>query len=259
MKINQSSYLYHFGRILLQFKKILSRKKDSSEMTFFSTVAKIDKCKMHIHDFKRPLSFWPFFFLSFLLFIFLSGCGGVPETYYYTLAFDSAAQLNDGHTPLPFALGVEKFQSEVIYDDDRIIYRDSPFEVKYYFYRRWIAPPRHLISDKVVSYLSDAGLFERVTTYPSMVNVKYVLNGRLLAFEEWDEQNNWYGKVAFKVSLHEPLTQRVIWSDKFEHMQPVAKKIPAAVVEALSLSLKKCLEDLTQSLAKELSAQKTIQ
>jgi ABC-type uncharacterized transport system auxiliary subunit len=197
--------------------------------------------------------------LLFVISLLLSSCGGVPETYYYTLAFDPAAQLNDGHTPLPFALGVEKFQSEVIYDDDRLIYRDSPFEVKYYFYRRWVAPPRHLVTEKVLGYLSDSGLFERVTTYPSMVNVKYVLNGRLLAFEEWDEPDNWYGKVAFKASLHEPATQRVVWSETFEHKQPVTKKIPAAVVEALSLSMKKCFDDLAQALVKELSVQKTAQ
>jgi ABC-type uncharacterized transport system auxiliary subunit len=216
------------GRIFSKLKKKVGSKKDSCEMAGLAV-----------------------FFLFFIFFSLLSACGGVPETYYYTLAFEHDAPRHDGHAPLPFALGVEKFQSEVIYDDDRIIYRDSPFEVKYYFYRRWVAPPRHLVTEKVLSYLSDRGLFEKVTTYPSIVNVKYVLNGHLLAFEEWDERNNWYGKVAFKASLSEPSTQRVIWQGKFEHLQPVAKKIPAAVVEALSLSMKKCLEDLVQALAQE--------
>jgi len=223
----------HSGTILLELKRIVRHKKDSSAMTGLSIC------------------------LSFFVFcLLLHGCGGVPETFYYTLAFGNSAPLNDGHSPLPFALGVEKFQSEVIYDDDRIIYRDSPYEVKYYFYRRWVAPPRHLITEKIVGYLSDSGLFEKVTTYPSIVEVKYVLSGRLLAFEEWDEQNNWYGKVAFKVSLHDPATQRVVWNGKFEHLEPVGKKIPSAVVEALSVSVKKCLQDMTQTLAKELGAQK---
>ncbi len=192
--------------------------------------------------------------ICLLLFAFcflLPGCGGVPETFYYTLAFESSLPLNDDHSPLPFALGVEKFQSEMVYDDDRIIYRDSPFEIKYYYYRRWVAPPRHLVTEKVLSHLSESGLFEKVTAYPSMVNVKYVLSGRLLAFEEWDEQDKWFGKVTFKASLYEPATQRVVWSDTFAHQQPVAKKIPAAVVEAISLSLKQCLDDLAKALAEE--------
>jgi ABC-type uncharacterized transport system auxiliary subunit len=233
MKTIQMACLCHSGRNFWQFKRFLSNKKDSYGMTTFSIAS-----------------------LLFIFSSFLQSCGGVPETYYYTLAFEQSAPLNDGHTPLPFALGVEKFQSETIYDDDRIIYRDSPFEVKYYFYRRWVAPPRHLITEKVLSHLSDAGLFEKVAMHPSNVNVKYVLSGRLLAFEEWDEQNNWYGKVAFKASLYEPAAQRVVWNGSFEHLQPVAKKIPSAVVEALSVSMKKCLDDLAHSLGKELSVQK---
>jgi ABC-type uncharacterized transport system auxiliary subunit len=203
---------------------------------------------------------WRFSFcvLLFVFFSLLQSCGGVPETFYYTLAFESSQPINDGHSPLPYALGVEKFQSEMIYDDDRIIYRDSPFEIKYYYYRRWVAPPRHLVTEKVMSHLSESGLFEKVTAYPAMVNVKYVLGGRLLAFEEWDEQDKWYGKVTFKASLYEPATQRVVWSGTFAHQQAVAKKIPAAVVEAMSLSLKQCLDDLTKALAQEFAPQNSV-
>lgn len=240
-QLDRAAEVHHFGSksllkgVFVKFERIVNNKKDSFEMTRLSV-----RC------------------LLFVFFSFLQSCGGVPETYYYTLAFAPGQPLNDGHTPLPFALGVEKFQSETIYDDDRIIYRDSPFEVKYYYYRRWVAPPRHLVTEKVLSHLSESGLFEKVTAYPSMVNVKYVLSGRLLAFEEWDEQDKWYGKVTFKASLYEPATQRVVWSATFAHQQSVAKKIPAAVVEAISRSLKQCLDDLTKALAEEFAPQNSV-
>jgi ABC-type uncharacterized transport system auxiliary subunit len=235
-------------------KEMFIYQKDSFGMTRFSILAMINKRKKKAQEFGVRLSFCLFLFAFCFL---LSACSGVPETYYYTLAFGPGQPLNDGHTPLPYALGVEKFQSEMIYDDDRIIYRDSPFEVKYYYYRRWVASPRHLVTEKVLSYLSESGLFEKVTAYPSMVNVKYVLSGRLLAFEEWDEQDKWYGKVTFKASLYEPATQRVVWNGTFAHQQPVSKKIPTAVVEAISLSLKQCLDDLTKALAEELGAERS--
>lgn len=224
------------------------------ELAHLDVMDKI-KCKMKAHFFRQQFAFCLLLFAACFL---LQGCGGVPETFYYTVAFEASQPINDGHSPLPLALGVEKFQSEMIYDDDRIIYRDSPFEIKYYYYRRWVAPPRHLVTEKVLSHLSESGLFERVTAYPSMVNVKYVLSGRLLAFEEWDEQDKWYGKVSFKASLYDPATQRVAWSGTFAHQQPVARKIPTAVVEAISLSLKQCLDDLAKALAEELAPQKSV-
>jgi ABC-type uncharacterized transport system auxiliary subunit len=110
-----------------------------------------------------------------------------------------------------------------------------------------------------MNYLTDSGLFEKVTAYPAMENVKYVLGGHLLAFEEWDEPNQWYGKVSFKAYLYDPTTERVVWSGRFENVQPVAKKIPAAVVEAISLSLKHCLDDLAKSLEKELTSLRAAQ
>lgn len=245
---------YYFGTkallkgVFIKFERIAGIKKDSFGMTRLSIGAIINQHKMNAQKFELRLSFC---LLLFAFCFLLLSCGGVPETFYYTLAFEPSQPLNDGHTPLPFAVGVEKFQSETIYDDDRIIYRDSPFEIKYYYYRRWVAPPRHLVTKKVLSHLSESCLFERVTAYPSMANVKYVLSGNLLAFEEWDEQEKWFGKVTFKASLYEPATQRVLWSGTFAHQQPVAKKIPAAVVEAISLSLKQCLDDLAKALAEE--------
>jgi ABC-type uncharacterized transport system auxiliary subunit len=191
--------------------------------------------------------------------LFLPGCGGVPETFYYTLSFDHHPPFGDGQVVFPFALGVEKFQSEVIYDDDRILYRESPFEVKYYSYRRWVAPPRHLFTEKVIRHLSESGLFEKVVAYPSPTRVNYVLGGRLLAFEEWDSPDKWDGKVTFEVHLYEPTTQRVIWKAKFDHAQPAKKKIPVAVVQAISISMKKCLDDLTKALAQELEQHSTQQ
>jgi ABC-type uncharacterized transport system auxiliary subunit len=109
-----------------------------------------------------------------------------------------------------------------------------------------------LVTDKILSHLSDSGLFEKVVAYPSATEVKYVLGGRLLAFEEWDEQNSWHGKINIKIHLYEPSTQQVIWTGQFAHIQPVEKKIPVAVVQALSLGLQKCLDDLTKALTEEL-------
>jgi ABC-type uncharacterized transport system auxiliary subunit len=97
-----------------------------------------------------------------------------------------------------------------------------------------------------------------VAAYPSVTDVDYVLGGRLLAFEEWDDRDNWYGKIKFKAQLYSPSTNRVIWTAQFEHMQPVEKKIPVAVVQALNIGLKKCFDELANSLTQELRQAETM-
>lgn len=182
-----------------------------------------------------------------------AGCGSVPETYYYMPTYPMVTPVN-AHAPLDIVLGVEKFQAEVVYNDDRIIYRESPFEVKYYYYRRWISEPRHLVTEKALAHLKHSGYFRDVVAYPSLIKLDYLLRGRVLAFEEWDENKSMYGKVAFTVELLKPTQDAIIWRATFEKMTPAAKPVPVAVVEAISKSLSACLDEMVVTLRDQLKA-----
>jgi ABC-type uncharacterized transport system auxiliary subunit len=183
--------------------------------------------------------------------LLLFSCSGVPETFYYTVSNWNAppvkSENHNAATP-DMVLGVEKFTAETIYEDDRIIYRDSPFEVKYYHYRRWAAPPRALVTDEVLKQLRASSCCREVVASPSQTRVNYILAGRVLAFEEWDQGEKWYGRVALLIQIYEPASRRLVWQNIFQAESPVAKKIPAAVVEAIGTSLQKCVSDLQEAL-----------
>ncbi len=182
----------------------------------------------------------------------LQACGGVPETFYYTVAPLSLKNMKDGATTNSSArttvLGIEKFSAEALYDDDRIIYRESPYEVKYYHYRRWAAPPRQLVTEEALKHLEQSRLFQNVVSFPTSHHVDYVLTGRIVSFEEWDRGAEWFGRVAFTAQLYDPSTRKIFWSEVFEAETRAEKRVPTAVVEAIGKSLEKCLADLQQAL-----------
>ncbi len=180
-----------------------------------------------------------------------AGCGSVPQTYYYIPTYEMKASANH-HAALDVVIGVEKFQAEVVYQDDRLIYRDSPFEVKYYSYRRWIAEPRHLVTEKAMAHLRHSGAFQSVVAYPSIVKLDYVLRGRVLAFEEWDVNEAWHGKVALSFELLDTTKDEIVWRATFEKMTPAEKKLPVAVVQAVSTSLSLCLDEMVAALKSHL-------
>ena len=67
----------------------------------------------------------------------LAGCAGkVPETRYYQLASPPRAP-NTGDQ----ILVVEPLVTDAAYDDDRIVYRISPYRLDYYQYHRWTGAP----------------------------------------------------------------------------------------------------------------------
>lgn len=189
--------------------------------------------------------------LLFALCCLLSACGGVPETFYYTVAplalKTTTVEANNNHVRT-VVLGVEKFSAEALYDDDRIIYRDSPYEVKYYHYRRWAAMPRQLVTDQVLKQLQAAHIFGNVVNFPSNNRVDYVLTGRILSFEEWDRGEQWFGRAAFSAQLYDPASRQLLWSGVFEAETRAEKRIPTSVVEAIGKSLEKCITDLQQAL-----------
>ena len=193
-----------------------------------------------------------FCFLLFALCFLLQACGGAPETFYYTVAPLSLnamkAEANSSDGDRTVVLGVEKFSAEALYDDDRIIYRESPYEVKYYHYRRWAAAPRQLVTDEIIRQLQTAGIFRNVVSFPNSKHVDYVLTGRIASFEEWDRGEHWFGRVAFTAQLYDSASRQLLWSEVFEAETQAEKRIPTAVVEAIGKSLEKCITDLQQAL-----------
>lgn len=187
----------------------------------------------------------------------LLACGGVPQTFYYTLAkspVTPAETSGNHHGTLAVVLGVEKFKAEAIYEDDRLIYRESPVEVKYDHYRRWAARPAQLVTDEIIRQIDSKRLFENVISVPATARVDYVLRGKILAFEEWDRGEQWFGKVAFKVELYEASSRRLVWSGDFDCETPAEKRLPVSVVQAISQSLHKCVEKLMLELAQTLKS-----
>ena len=132
-----------------------------------------------------------FILLSFYIFI---ACGKIPETHYYTLSYPSVE--NRTTSPkLDKIIAVKKFLADPPYDQDRIVYRESLYEVKFYNYRRWICSPREMLTESAVQHLRKSGLFAGVVHAQSGHSSHYVLTGRILQFEEWDEGVNWQAKI----------------------------------------------------------------
>lgn len=189
---------------------------------------------------------------TFALCLLLQACGGVPQTFYYTVAPLALSEMKENVNAKPstnaVVLGVEKFSSEALYDDDRLIYRGSPYEVKYDHYRRWASAPKQLVTEEVMKSLQAARVFREVTGFPGSAKVDYVLTGRVLAFEEWDRGEQWFGRVAFAAQLYDLAARRILWSEIFEAETRAEKRVPTAVVAAIGKSLEKCLADLQQAL-----------
>ncbi|HSD87305.1 MAG TPA: ABC-type transport auxiliary lipoprotein family protein [Kofleriaceae bacterium] len=171
------------------------------------------------------------------LFVLLAACAGkVPETRYYQLATQHVEPSDDGSG---VTLVVEPLETESAYDDDRIVYRLTPYRLDYYDYHRWSAAPGTLIGNFLEQAFEASGRF-RTVTREATSDAPVTLGGRVIALEEVDtSKTQWVGHVVVELTLTENATGKVVWSQQYEETEPLPKQSPEGLAEALSKALER--------------------
>ncbi len=188
--------------------------------------------------------------LGLLATLVLASCGGLPETYYYTLRIPPPPATNDPKTR--FVLGVERFRAREMLRDDRIVYYVTPTELNYYHNHRWSADPAAMLTDLTTRWLDEAGVFAAVTVLPTRQPVDYVLKGRVLNFEEVDDEAGGHSRVTLELMLVRTGDQRVVWSSLRQMERPVQQKGIAGVVKAMNDSSEALLREALPQLAAQI-------
>lgn len=181
-------------------------------------------------------------------------CSSVPEIHYYLL--DNPLENPDFNQQPKHdkILGVQLFDIAPLYDQDKIVYRESFYEAKFYNYHRWIAPPDEMITAETIDHITNSSLFKNVIQYPSTLNVDYILKGNILAFEEWDQENQWFSHIRLMVELFDMRGKNTLWKEIIEVKNPVAEKQPLELVKSINQSFKECMEKVIYQIDLSISA-----
>lgn len=192
-----------------------------------------------------------FFLITICLanFFILSGCFGVPATHYYT--FQPTLVESPQHTKqtsYPFGLSVESYDGDAPYQQDRIVYRTSAYEVNFYEYRRWLRPPTELVTGETLKQLNASRLFSSVREGTFEAATRFVLEGQVLMFDQWyTESKRSTVRVGIRYRLSDPaLEQDVLWDETIETAAPTPTMETLEVVKAFELALH---ENILQAIA----------
>jgi ABC-type uncharacterized transport system auxiliary subunit len=180
--------------------------------------------------------------------VFFTCSSTIPEMHYYLIDYPVLHKTNDEAPISNIKLGLERFQAAPLYSDERLVYRDTPYEGKYYHYHRWITSPEDMVTDKTIEQLNASNLFNLVVPFPKFSNVDYVLSGTVKALEEWDEGDQWYARVQIAFELFDRNTRQGVWNKTIEKRNPVLKRSPAEVIKGINLSVQQCIDDLSTQL-----------
>jgi len=189
-----------------------------------------------------------------------AACGGkLAETRYYQLA----PREGSGRTAEPVGsttpednprhggdiLVVERLTADGGYDDDRIVYRTTPFRVDYYQYHRWTSAPGVMVGNYLEHALEGSGKF-RAVVREATPDAPAVLTGRVLAIEEVDRsKTEWLGRIALELVLTDARTGALLWTEQFEETEPLRQQSPEGLAAALSIAMSRIVAQVVPTIS----------
>jgi ABC-type uncharacterized transport system auxiliary subunit len=173
-----------------------------------------------------------------------------PEVHHYTLSLHlPEAASGSGQS----SLVVHAFSAHAPYNQERLVYRTSPYQLDFYNYHRWASPPTEQVVDLVRRYLRGTALFAKV--YPSTDgSADFALGGRILQLDELDHDQTWEAVLSIDLWLTRADQRTPLWFQTYNASRQAEKRNPTAVAEAMSRNLETILGKLVADLAPVVAA-----
>jgi ABC-type uncharacterized transport system auxiliary subunit len=183
--------------------------------------------------------------------LLLAGCFSTPaKRYFQIVAMDLNAQ---PHASIGKVVYIEPVRVDPLYDDYRVIYRVSPYELKYYASVFWAKKPDALFREAISDYLIQKGGFPRVMIDVLQGDPEIALRTNVRLVEEIDNPNVWFARLAMDLEFLEFKTGRTIVRHSFDRRLPLeARKVrflPGVLSGMLITELDVAVKKLAEALA----------
>jgi len=143
---------------------------------------------------------------------------------------------------------VNSIEVEKIYNDYRVVYRISPYQLNYYFYNYWIKKPELLVKEAIVEYLSSANLFKEVITGYSQENPDFQLKAKVYMLEESDSSQSWYAHLKMDIEIEDFKSKKQLVVHSFDRkkqmIQKKVERLPVLISRILKEELDIAIEKL---------------
>lgn len=173
------------------------------------------------------------------LLLVLAACGGTPPaTRYYHLAAPDVRKPGGD-----LVLVLEPLTTDAAYDDERIVYRTSPYRLDYYDYHRWSAAPGVLVGNYLEEALERGG-HVRAVRRDLTTDADAILSGRIAAIEEVDvSKEKWEARIVIELQLSDVTSGETMWSGQYEEREPLLEQTPEGLAKALSAALERIVAE----------------
>jgi len=175
-------------------------------------------------------------------------CGHAPQTRYFLIDVPRPKQVRAAKDT---DLWLKEVRTDAVHNQDRLIYRTSPYEIHYDSYRRWALAPVEMVKQSTLDYLGRVGLFRQVAeNLPNRQQPYWCLSLTIRQFEEVLTGTQRFARVALQVGVEEGLAGLSLWEGEVMAEAPIQGQDTEAIIQAMSTATEKTLQQLTAQLTK---------
>ncbi|NIM12403.1 MAG: hypothetical protein GTO45_09840 [Candidatus Aminicenantes bacterium] len=189
--------------------------------------------------------------------IIISGCmttTGEKKYYQLYLPPDSGGKGTPAAN-IDYVLLVEKVEVEDIYNDYRVVYRTSPYQLNYYSYHFWIKKPEKIVRDAITDYLSKGKYFKGIITEFSGGMPDLMLKASVHMIEEYDRAEAWLARLKMDIEIKDFKARKRVLLHSFDrHISMPAKNVaqlPIFISRILKEELDSVIKQLEEKLRKK--------
>jgi ABC-type uncharacterized transport system auxiliary subunit len=169
-------------------------------------------------------------------------CGHMPQIRYYRLPPPLSGDVSEKFTGQP--LYIMPVKSAPIYQQEKMIYQPSPYEIRFDHYRRWVEPPVQLLRRKALEYFRSTGVFSSTSARPPLDDDFWVLEIDLMDLKEVIDDQNRTVVLHIWARFASQAEQQHIWQGMIEKRQKIQNPGGEGIAHATSLALENAFDEL---------------
>lgn len=168
-----------------------------------------------------------------------------PAVHHYALALQLPAPVSSTATT---SLVIHPLTARDPYDQERMVYRTSPYAFDLYNSHRWASSPAEQVTHWTRRYLQATGIFSQV--FPTTDgNADIILGGVVRQCEELDHETTWEAALSIDFWLTRANERSPFWFHSYSVTKPANRRNPEAIAEAMSQGLADILQRLTTDIS----------
>ena len=191
--------------------------------------------------------------LALAAIVFVEGCislsKGPPEKRYYAL--EAARPTEAAALTAGAILKIRKFRISPPFEGVELVYRTGEARYETDFYNEWFASPSAMLTQQLVSWLTNAGLFRHVVDSSSSLEADYILEGTVKALCA-DLRENGSPKAVLNLQIvlikDRPTQERIVFRRQYQDVVDVGNSSPDALVNGWNRGLQHSLLTLEEDL-----------